>query len=298
MNFLAHHQLSIRHISANNYFQDYWSSGMLPKPVSPRGAMEWVWTTFFHSFENPAGFSFPGLAVSLALIGCIATGSKDWRKCLLITLPVVVTALAAVLRLYPFSDRLILFVVPVYAVLIGAGVSFLCEGISASFSKSWTGAVLLSVLLFLPGKLALREGLSPGGKEEVRDALEIVSKNAIPGETLYVFYIAVPAFRFYAPFLAMPKLDVVLGAVKREGIEAYQPEVDSLRGRGRVWTLFSHHESGRMRGETAFILKGLDSSGRRIREYQFEGASLYLHDLGSRSKISVPYLCSVPMIMP
>jgi len=289
LSFLADYLLSLRQISANSAFQDFWNPVMLPRPLSLNGFLTWVYVTFFESFKNPAGFSFAGLAGSLWLIGLIAIGNRCWRTCLLIVAPLGLTALAAALRLYPYWDRLILFTVPAHAILIGGGVSFLCKGIGPPATKPWVCGIMLFVLLFAPAQKVLREAVRPLGREEVKSALQTVSTRALPGDTLYVFYIAVPAYLYYhGSFPALRDLDIITGEVRREKVEAYLPQLEPLKGRRRVWTLFSHHENGRQQGESAFVVRWLDSYGLRLAEYHFEGAAVYLHDLAELTWANPP----------
>jgi hypothetical protein len=78
---------------------------------------------------------------------------------------------------------------------------------------------------------------------------------------VYVFYGAWQAMRHYGPRVGMAGVPVVWGRCHRGAPRAYYRELDALRGRSRVWILFSHVEP-RFQERDA-ILGYLDAIGER-----------------------------------
>ena len=102
------------------------------------------------------------------------------------------------------------------------------------------------------------------------------------GDALYVSYGAVPAFEFYAPEYGLSGMEY-LSNVRQD----YQNpanisrQLDTLKGKPRVWVLLSHvYEKGDF-NEKDFILDTLQMNGRIKREFRVPGTSvfLYLFDL-------------------
>jgi len=270
----------LRPLSVDPLLNDYWAfgfapwgSGFAPGATGIFALARWPYDAFFDSLRSPGGFEFPGLAGAFALVGCIAFGYRDWRKGLFIALPVVAVAGAAAARIYPFADRVILFVVPLYAVMISVGVFFLCEGLGRA--RVPVVAMLLALLLLDSAQLEVRKALRPRGREEVREAMQFLAHEVQSGDLVFVYERTAPAFVYYRSVLPA-SLRIVLGRVysSAETPDAFAAEVARLDGNARAWLLFSHAAKNESDFVTAF-----QARGKRIQERHFEGASVYLYDL-------------------
>ncbi|MGO8746026.1 MAG: hypothetical protein ACLQNE_08550 [Thermoguttaceae bacterium] len=272
--------VSLRFIAGDHAFRSFWSDGMLPSPIGFRGACRWMCDVACKSFHDPLGFTAAAVPGALAVIGCADVARRNVGKCLILLLPVVLVAFAAMLRLYPFLGRLILFIVPIYSVFIGAGVSWMCKGMSP-FRVAACVVMFLYIVVFPGGKKALGEALQPGGKEEARSGIEMISQNAAPGDILYVYHGAVPPFEFYRGLISTTNVEVIRGVNARQHPEEYVTDIEHIRGRRRVWSLFAHVVPELAIDEEEFILKLLDTRGRRLAKFDFTGARVYLHEFQS-----------------
>lgn len=125
--------------------------------------------------------------------------------------------------------------------------------------------------------LSTERFISPKYPEHLRPAIAYLNANHQPGDTLYVYYWALPAFRYYA----RPDMQYVAGRLRADDPQALLSEINSLRGQRRVWILFSHvYERGEF-NEKDWMLDYLDQIGKRKRQFIEPGAStyLYLYDL-------------------
>lgn len=113
----------------------------------------------------------------------------------------------------------------------------------------------------------------PPRHEELAPVLQTVRGELRPGDRVFVYYGAVPAFSFYTreqPFAAEA---VTLGEEHRGDPAAYRAELAKLHG--RVWVVVSHRHGD----EEAVMRPTLDARGACEREVKRPGAAAYLYRL-------------------
>jgi hypothetical protein len=115
------------------------------------------------------------------------------------------------------------------------------------------------------------------GKHEIRPVLEHLEANAHPDDLLYQYGATTP-FRYYCTqsrFVLIKRLESVKGRIEdRDDERSYRADLQQLRGKHRVWMLFTHIEESE-----PMFLAVLDQWGRRLDEVIEEEASVYLYDL-------------------
>lgn len=254
---------------------------------------------------DPVGiaYSVTGLAVAVAFLGFLALVRRSLEAALLVVTPVAATVIAAVLNLYPFSGRFVLFLVPSAALLVGAGLWELFQ--LAADRRHVFAAVSAGLVLGYPSVTALKNLVSPPGHEEVKTVLRHIESEWQPGDALYVWFQSQYPFRYYAecgncdvlgpegPASAVwpreprnlsknyalethpPRL-YVSGQPKR--LDEYVRELEPLSGKRRVWLLFSSSWND------DFVRYVLDCRGVRLDERRAERAVAYLYDLATPSR--------------
>jgi len=253
------------------------------------------------------------LATLLMLVGLAALLRRNWQFGALFGLTLASALAASALGKYPFAGRMILFAVPIFLALIGAGLDavaglfqrprWLRRWLRASLSQRGPGRggiahgrhdaarlgngvalILAAFLLYQPLTSAAQNFIQPKYYEHIRPAMAYLQANRKPGDVFYVYYWAVPAFRYYAPFYGFIESDFIAGDQHENDPQALLAEIDRLKGSKRVWVLFSHvYEKGDF-NEKDFILTHLDEIGDKKREFREPGTSvvLVLYDLSSR----------------
>ena len=145
-----------------------------------------------------------------------------------------------------------------------------------------------AALLFLAAPLAaISRNLPPFYLEHLRPAAEYVREHWQAGDSLYVYYGAGQAFRYYAPRVGLADSGYLLGHCARAEPVKYLRELDEFRGRRRVWSLFTHATADG--AELTLLRDYLDRAGPRLDAFEFAaagehagmGAHAYLHDLGA-----------------
>ena len=285
--------VSLRHAANNRTLLFEWETTFIPSPLLSFHATKWFVSTFFDIFRSPVGLELTGLAALSFLVGCVSMFSTKRKQLFILIFPVLVTLLAAGAHKYPFKGRVLLFIVPALLLLIAQGAEQI-RVLTADRSR-FVGACFL-VLLFLHPLLFSTYGLikphadslplgvdaatvPPGvghTREEMKPVMNYISEHQRQGDVLYVYDAAAPAFLYYAPRYHLDKINYVLGRVSgwTQNWNAYENDVNQLRGHGRVWFLVSH-----LHQQEEFPAYLLDHKGTRLDLFKGLGAQVYLYDL-------------------
>jgi hypothetical protein len=246
------------------------------------------------------------LALLLVVIGIASLLRRERVLLFVLLLPFAFTFIASGLHAYPISVRTELFLLPLIILLLVEGVAKVVCWTPRSFRTP--AAVLLAVAIAGgPTYVAAKALAHPRHREEMRPVLEFVRDHWRNGDTLYVHYGAQYAFLYYeeckclrlthdgrrlwpvravgAPAqlsqaVVSETQALVVGRRYPDESPRYVEDLRRLRGRGRVWFLYSHFTDP---GEDAFIrhrLVGtLDAMGRRLTGIDRKRAHAYLYDL-------------------
>ena len=274
--FAVCYLVSLRQLGHNQYLLDYWAGHFLPLPPTSQGDLMWLADHFFSFLAYPGGLGgtevkIGGIAAALGLIGLVAMGRERWPVALAVALPAVLALLSSAVHKYPFAGRLLLFLVPPMLLSVGRGASVVATALRPSQPLA---ALVIAGLLFLaPTVEAYQTFRRPPRCEQIVPVLSSVRQEWRPGDKVYVYYGAVPAFTFYTREDPFPPC-VILGQEHRNERTAYRDELAKLAGEPRVWIVFSHpHQS-----EESLIRAYAEGLGECRREIRQPGAFAFLFD--------------------
>jgi hypothetical protein len=261
--------LCLRQLSGNSYLTDYWAGHFLPLPPKSLGDLAWMVDHFVHFFTIPGGFGgelvpLGGFAAVLALVGLREFARERWPVAVALAVSAILVLLASALHKYPIGGRLMLFMVP-------AGVLLVARGASVILQVLWThnrfaACMLAGVLVVAPLWESVDSLRRPTRSEELAPVLQTVRAEMQPGDRVYVYPGAEPAFVFYTRGQPFPAEAVTFG-------KEHQTDLANLRG--RVWVIISHP-----RGDEETVIRTLlDTRGRCEYECKQSGASAYLYRL-------------------
>jgi hypothetical protein len=262
---------------------DFWSRAFWPLPPRTFEEFYWLPKVFGAVFGDPVGFVFRGLGIFCFLVGCLAVGSPKRGVRALLLSPMLVTLIASGLKRYPFSGRLLLFLVPSILLLVAAGANAIRE-IAATRSAA-IGRILVALLLFHPVLFAARGLIHPRTREELWPVLQYMKRHRLPGDRLYLYDGASPAFDYYAPRLGGEAAVTVRGTFGGLAGDP-RPDAERLRGGGRTWVVFSHAQRGDGADDERRLLELLDRTGTRLEAFRAPGAAVYLYDMGERDGVN------------
>ncbi len=193
------------------YMQQFWQASLLSIGEPGffarlwQGIRELFWQTFVGGTTEPGvaplldALATPGAAALLTvwLLGVSrAAPGAGRRRWALIFGPVVVALAASCVGKYPIAARTMLFAVPALAIGAAAGWLAVVRGFAPRPRRAvgfLTGACLLGPPLVLDSRLVIHRLAF----ENVRDAVQEYAYRHAPGESIYVFAAALPAWTFY-----------------------------------------------------------------------------------------------------
>jgi hypothetical protein len=292
--------LALRNISSSDrgYLDAYWHSGFMPFPPQTPEEAIWIWQHFTWMFgkfitglrrtNGGLGYPWSQLFVVLAAVGVLAFWRRRRDTALILLGPVLVTLLAAAGHMYPFTGRVVSFLLPVLLLATAAG--------AAHALRHWperlqfASPVLLALAVGSP-LYAILSALPPERAEHLRPVMEMVAQRRHPGDDIYVYYGAGQAFLYYAPRFGWTRTDFVLGRCSVTDLRVYLRELDRFRGRPRVWIVATHARIGAT--ELLQMIGYLDLVGRRLDSIEVRAtlnvpsiaAYAYLYDLSDQNRL-------------
>jgi hypothetical protein len=271
------YSISLRHLSTNRGLLETWRGAFLPFPPS-LSSVKWLEGTFFQLFAFPVGLhAVPGIAAFACLVGIIALWTEDRVELLALTLPLCFALAASAFHLYPFTGRFLLFAVPLIVLLIAGGAERIIAASQPHLPMM--GILLLGLLFLYPVQSAGSYLVHARTVEEIKPAMAYLRAREERGDTVYVYREAWPTFKYYSGRYGFAAGSYVGGiSVSDNGWKKYAADLDRLRGKPRVWILFSHIVGD----EVDFASHYLDSRGTRLDSFMSDGAGVYLYDLTGR----------------
>jgi hypothetical protein len=118
--------------------------------------------------------------------------------------------------------------------------------------------------------------------------MRLAGRLRLKGDILYIYYASAMSFQYYSERHLLEPMDEIAGRHSTEDWKLFRTDLEQLRGKGRVWILFSHvypfsagiHTSAPGFDEERLFLDYLDSIGKKLDRARETGASVYLFDLG------------------
>ena len=283
LNMVFLYLLILKDLSQNAYMREYWQGAFVPIP--PGSEAGWFVRALNENIGIQFGMPYAVFFVFLLMLtGWVVLSVQKQDYAIIFACIVLVTLVASALQLYPVFERMILFLVPIGLILLGKVVEAFYQRMQR-FQLLGTVAVVFLAGYLLYGSFvpSVQNFVQPKYFEHIRPTMDFVRSSWKDGDALYVSNGALPAFRFYAPFYELEHIPYKFGG--REDYKNPQNilgQLDSFRGRSRVWILLSHVYEKEGFNERDFILTTLNEIGEKKREFRVPGTSvfLYLYDLG------------------
>ncbi len=263
---------------AHSHLVQYWTAQNAFMPTDPVDALRWLFPALSAVAASPGAMwlAFPDVALIGLIVGSAIALAR--RSDLLLILSPLPRALAAsALRQYPFADRLALFFVPQYLILIAAAVESLWTRLPAKVA-----AVAIASLMILPSAdRAWTQLLHLPGREESLLIYEWVAQRYRAGDEIYLSHFAEPSFDYYAPQSAWP-LDVRSAGLLRIQPNLTEPrqvldDAETMSGHRRVWVILIHDFIGNMDFHTPTIT-AFNALGHPLLQHTEPGAWAGLYD--------------------
>lgn len=270
---------SLQYIAENDYLVNSWKLNFMPMP--PWHNLYWFRKATIDLLDDPVGLKVMPLNILLLIFGVLAVLKNKRLLSLILFIPLLATVTASGFEKYPFAVRFLLFTVPIFLILLMAGLERICLFISR-FSRLaaylfWVACALF--LLYQPSKLALKNFREPVLVEHIKPVMSYLEDNVQTGDSLYIYYGAKYAYTYYTSIFSVSADNVVIGQPSRNKPEKYISEVAQFIGQDRFWILFSHHCRLCEINEDKYILDYLARVGNKVDQFSSSGSAAYLFDL-------------------
>jgi uncharacterized membrane protein len=292
--------LALQNVSTADraYLDWYWKGGFMPFP--PRSASDaiWLWerlswifgrfVTGLRRTNGGLGYPWSHLFVILTIVGAVALWKRRRDAALIVVMPLALTIVASALHLYPFTGRVLSFLLPVLLLLTAAGTDYALTHWQRRLQFAWP--VLLALAVGSP-LFATLAALPPERSEHLRPVMAAVAERRQAEDDIYVYYGAGQAFMYYAPRFGLDGARFVLGRCSVTDPRVYLRDLDRLRGKSRVWIVATHARLGAT--ELLLMLRYLDTIGKRVESIEIPAtlnlpsiaAYGFLYDLSDKARL-------------
>lgn len=269
--------VSLRHLGGNQYLLDYWAGHFLSLPPKSIGDLAWLADHFFGFFAYPGGLGGTeiragGIAAALFLVGVSGFWKQSRPMAVALVVPGLLALLASGLHKYPFAGRLLLFLVPLGVIGVARGAWMTVGTLQERLPVA--AAVVLGILLAAPALETYQQLCRPMRYEQLGPVLEQIRDRWQPGDRMYLYYGATPAFLYYTRNEGFPAEAIAFGEEARQNRAEYRDQLALLQGQRRVWLVFSH----RHHHEEDIIRAYAEAMGRCVDTIPGAGAAAYLFD--------------------
>jgi len=226
-------------------------------------ALPWLLHKLFAFYNYPLGLSWfisyhnIGLQILqrmawvpliFTITGVYYLFKRNKRLLLLIGSTFLIVFVASAIKLYPFHERLTVFLAPLFILLIAAGCQFLFR----RDTKNIVQYILVSLLLFGPVVNSFAQIIHTNlfgdyKKAYHREAFDYLNKHYQPGDMVYVYWNDLPAYDFYKLIDSM-KFKAIEGTDYRytshnfnEYFSKLDNEFKTFEGHKRVWILHNNN---------------------------------------------------------
>jgi len=238
--------VSLRGLAQNDFLLTFWQDFFLPIPPTT----SWLAKQFNDMF---ASFSAAGLGLQTPLwfnllgifTGILWLGMRQPRVMVQIGLIFAAALAASALRKYPFGGRMVLFLLPLVAALLGASMDALYKIVRRLAGNIPAGLLTVAlgvVFVFAPVQASAEPLIHPYMHEDISQALSALRQARQPEDAVYIYPAASPAFLYYAPRYGFALEDFVVGDYLQgqSNIKQIRADLQPLQNAPRLWILFAH----------------------------------------------------------
>jgi 4-amino-4-deoxy-L-arabinose transferase-like glycosyltransferase len=264
-----------RRLDNDAFLRQFWANAFLPLPPTDHaGLSRWGTSivTYYGMLSGNAGLTW--VFAPLTIVGIVVLWQRQRGVLAMVLGPWLAVVVASSVQLYPATERLVLFLVPAVAVLVGVGTAEVARWLRVR--SEMLGLAAIALVLILNSAVTLHRVIEPAQIEELRPLLGHLQAQIQPADAVYVMPTAVPTFDYYRDRLHLRGAAVVLGSAGFDDAAAIRRQIEPLRTHARIWLVTSAYwqSTGHI---TPPATQAFEQIGRRIEEYDATGSSVVLY---------------------
>ncbi len=270
LSFVSNYILITHSIQGSRYLHEFWAGAMRPEG-GPADVAMWLLSAIRPTLTLVRELASWHVGLILLVVGLPLLFCRNRTLLILCGTPVLCALAAAMLRLYPFRGRFLLFALP--------GLFILYSSIAlVKWRKTRILAPAIVLAAIFPSYAPLlRLEYQPVFPTTIRDVVEEMSKDVRPGDHVFVMGPTHLLFGYYAL-----RYDFSRQVIRRAALSAADAgdgyEAVRANGRGRCWVLCSNF-TGPRSAIPALLFGRLDRLSPRERYIKTDSAWASLYDL-------------------
>jgi len=263
---------------------NYWAKSFLPLNPFSGDFFAFLYNEAFREIFTPINF---GVSKKISfIISCcsivFALKHKNYKLLYFCLAPIFLHLILSSLKMYPFSGRLILYIIPLILLLFSVGLYQIYCFPPQNKRKFFQFILIAPVIILLFNNFYT----FPIEREEIKKSLNYIQQNSRENEVIYIYYGSKGAFSFYRDSQSFKvKNPLIFGSENRDNLSRYNAEILSLKG--KVWLLFSHVYpfSKKKETEETYMINFLKNEGGEVLDFKkYKGSSLYYVNMKQSEK--------------
>ncbi len=217
----------------------FWSRNAVGFPNGLADVFPWSLAQLRAHLWSDVGLRGVTYWLGVAGIGALVLWRRSRYALVVVAAPILAAICAASLQRYPLGGRLSQWIAALLILLVATG--------AAGVASALRGRARLARLAPIPGiavaalpLMAFTKNHPPYRIEDVKPVLAEINRARKQDDLIYVFPGAWHAYRYYGAQSGIPPERVVYGDCAMRSPRESLAALDALRGRARVWVLFSH----------------------------------------------------------
>lgn len=213
----------------NPFLHNYWNNYFINK-----GFYKFILLSVENLKYFFSGWLLVGILAFISIIICAKNLTKKENQILL--LPLIITLSLSVLEIYPFSKRLILFLVPIIILLIAKITCTEKKILSISIT------IFISIFIIFPDLIYTTHMIinKKYHNEDILKPLNLTKQLIKPKEKLFIGEGSQINFVYYSRFYNFNDVEIIVDNSSNSIIENYKIKLDNLP-KGKYYYIFGHH---------------------------------------------------------
>lgn len=224
--------ITLNVFKGNNMLNEYWVNGY--RIFSP--ALYHINFDFIFTF-----YKYPIICLILLITGIILSYKSDKFKALILTCPLIITLLAGLFKIYPFERRLILFLIPIFLILLVIPLD------KVKFNKNYFNIFIITIssifflnyfiiftCLFISGQVSYL-------RQDVKPLLITLIKEKKSEDIVYIYYGSSKTYLYYSMLLKLPTENLNIGTVPLKATKDsnfINHDLNNLPKNKTIWLFF------------------------------------------------------------